>query len=247
MASRPLNLKHLRYFAEVARGGSRGSHFFTAQPADQLILSGLNPANQPQPVKPFLEGVEGYTVLPDGSSKCPSGTAPIYRAFKGPPRYVDDGNHRFSTSLAQHQDMVTRLGWADEGVAFCAVEIWRGRSVTSYGGPGQVETRRSSGIMPRRTYWAVGASMCYIGAEFCISLWGVQLIEERAGLSAAAASAGLGTFLGGLFVFLGGTPAGQDATKAPTNHSPRFSIDEKALKLGVRTLLHMTTDYLGAR
>ena len=110
------------YFAEVARGGSRGSHFFTAQPADQLILSGLNPANQPQPVKPFLEGVEGYTVLPDGSSKCPSGTAPIYRAFKGPPRYVDDGNHRFSTSLAQHQDMVTRLGWADEGVAFCAVE-----------------------------------------------------------------------------------------------------------------------------
>ncbi|MFO1318584.1 MAG: amidohydrolase [Burkholderiales bacterium] len=51
----------------------------------------------------------------------------------------------------------------------------------------------------------------------------------------------------GLFVFLGGTPAGQDATKAPTNHSPRFSIDEKALKLGVRTLLHMTTDYLGAR
>jgi fucose permease len=107
----------------------------------------------------------------------------------------------------------TLLGWRAgvlaAVVAFCAVEIWRGRSVTSYGGPGQVETRRSSGIMPRRTYWAVGASMCYIGAEFCISLWGVQLIEERAGLSAAAASAGLGTFLGGLFVgrVLGSGPA----------------------------------------
>ncbi len=110
------------YFAEVARGGTRGSHFFTALASDQLILSGLNPTNQPQPVKPFLEGVEGYAVLPDATGKCPAGTAPIYRAFKGPPRYVDDGNHRFSTSLAQHQDMVTRLGWADEGIAFCAAE-----------------------------------------------------------------------------------------------------------------------------
>lgn len=29
------------------------------------------------------------------------------------------------------------------------------------------------------------------------------------------------------------------------NHSPRFSIDESALKLGVRTLLHLTGDYMG--
>ncbi|MBL8534794.1 MAG: amidohydrolase [Betaproteobacteria bacterium] len=49
----------------------------------------------------------------------------------------------------------------------------------------------------------------------------------------------------GLFVFLGGTPAGQDPTKMAYNHSPRFSIDESALKLGVRTLLHLTGDYMG--
>ena len=51
----------------------------------------------------------------------------------------------------------------------------------------------------------------------------------------------------GLFVFLGGTPVGQDASKVPYNHSPRFSIDESALRLGVRTLLHLTADYLGVR
>ncbi|MFN7278181.1 MAG: hypothetical protein ACK5VP_10375 [Betaproteobacteria bacterium] len=51
----------------------------------------------------------------------------------------------------------------------------------------------------------------------------------------------------GLFLFLGGTPVGQDAAKAPSNHSPKFSIDESALKLGVRTLLHMTVDYMQAR
>jgi amidohydrolase len=48
----------------------------------------------------------------------------------------------------------------------------------------------------------------------------------------------------GLFVFLGGTPAEQDAQKAPSNHSPRFAIDESALKLGVRTLLNLTVDYM---
>jgi len=48
----------------------------------------------------------------------------------------------------------------------------------------------------------------------------------------------------GLFVFLGGTPAGQDAQKAPSNHSPRFAIDESALKLGVRTLVNLTVDYM---
>lgn len=108
---------------------------------------------------------------------------------------------------------VTVLGWR-AGVlvgvlAFCAIEVWRGRGVASYGGPGEVESRKSAGALPRRTYWAVLASMCYVGAEFCMSLWGVQLIEERAGLSAAAASAGLSAFLGGLFVgrVVGSRPA----------------------------------------
>ncbi len=99
---------------------------------------------------------------------------------------------------------VTILGWRAGIIlgiaAFCAIEVWRGRAVARYGGPGEVETRQSAGALPSRTYWAVIASMCYVGAEFCMSLWGVQLIEERAGLSAAAASAGLSAFLGGLFV-----------------------------------------------
>ena len=46
----------------------------------------------------------------------------FYRTFKRVPRYVDDGNHRFSASLTQRQDLVTRLGWTDEGVVFCGVQ-----------------------------------------------------------------------------------------------------------------------------
>lgn len=48
----------------------------------------------------------------------------------------------------------------------------------------------------------------------------------------------------GLFFFLGGSPKGTDLTKVAYNHSPRFYVDESALKLGVRSLLHLTVDYL---
>ncbi len=48
----------------------------------------------------------------------------------------------------------------------------------------------------------------------------------------------------GLFVFLGGSAKGTDLTKVAYNHSPRFRIDESALLLGVRTLTHMTLDYM---
>jgi amidohydrolase len=51
----------------------------------------------------------------------------------------------------------------------------------------------------------------------------------------------------GLFVFLGGSPKGTDLTKVAYNHSPRFQIDESALLLGVRTLVHLTLDYLGGK
>jgi amidohydrolase len=50
----------------------------------------------------------------------------------------------------------------------------------------------------------------------------------------------------GLFVFIGVTPADQDASKAAPNHSPRFFIDESALLLGVRTLAHLACDFLEA-
>ncbi len=48
----------------------------------------------------------------------------------------------------------------------------------------------------------------------------------------------------GFFFFLGGSPKGSDLTKVAYNHSPRFYVDESALKLGMRALVHLTVDYL---
>lgn len=85
-------------------------------------------------------------------------------------------------------------------IAFAAIEIWRGRQLPAFGGAGQVVTREEGGPIPSTTYWALVAAMLYVGAEFCMSLWGVELLRERAGMSPGAAAAGLSTVAGGLFV-----------------------------------------------
>lgn len=46
-----------------------------------------------------------------------------------------------------------------------------------------------------------------------------------------------------IFFFLGGTESGVDPATAPSNHSPRFKIDEDALALGVDALVKLTQDY----
>ncbi|MCS6765851.1 MAG: amidohydrolase [Candidatus Protistobacter heckmanni] len=48
----------------------------------------------------------------------------------------------------------------------------------------------------------------------------------------------------GLFFFVGVTPADQDMRQAAPNHSSGFTMDEKALEVGVRALSMLTVDYL---
>ncbi len=48
----------------------------------------------------------------------------------------------------------------------------------------------------------------------------------------------------GLFIFLGGSPKGTDLSKVAYNHSPRFFVEDSAMKLGVRALLNLTVDYM---
>jgi amidohydrolase len=50
----------------------------------------------------------------------------------------------------------------------------------------------------------------------------------------------------GFFYFMGCTPSDRDAGTAAPNHSPRFYVDEAALKLGVKTLSALALDWLSA-
>jgi amidohydrolase len=49
-----------------------------------------------------------------------------------------------------------------------------------------------------------------------------------------------------MFFFVGATAPGIDPATAPSNHSPKFALDESALDLGLRALLQVTLDYLHA-
>ncbi len=48
----------------------------------------------------------------------------------------------------------------------------------------------------------------------------------------------------GLFFFVGSTSPGIDPATAPSNHSPKFLLDEKSLDIGLRALLQVSLDYL---
>jgi amidohydrolase len=51
----------------------------------------------------------------------------------------------------------------------------------------------------------------------------------------------------GFFYFVGITPPGTGRAQCAPNHSPRFYVDESALLLGVRSLTHLTLDYMASR
>jgi amidohydrolase len=48
----------------------------------------------------------------------------------------------------------------------------------------------------------------------------------------------------GFLFFLGATPEGVDAAKAPANHSPFFDVDESTLRVGLEAFAAMTIDFL---
>jgi amidohydrolase len=50
----------------------------------------------------------------------------------------------------------------------------------------------------------------------------------------------------GLFFNLGSTAPGIDPRTAPTNHSPRFRVDDSGLEQGVRALVHLVADASGS-
>ncbi|MCX2795345.1 M20 family metallopeptidase [Microbulbifer thermotolerans] len=50
----------------------------------------------------------------------------------------------------------------------------------------------------------------------------------------------------GFYYFLGVTPAGTDPATAASNHSPRFYVDETALKTGTEAITRLTLNYLSA-
>jgi fucose permease len=96
-------------------------------------------------------------------------------------------------------------------VGFLVVEVVRGRDLNVYDGThGQREPEvrgAPSGPMPRRYWFAWGVILAVVGTEFCMTLWGSELLRDQAGMGDAAAAASLVTVVGGMALGrLGGAP-----------------------------------------
>lgn len=109
------------FFDKVARGESRGTHFYTLVATEKSALDALNPTNAPLPGKPYSEDIDSFAYLPavEGiGGSCAAGQQPLYRAFRGPIHFPDDANHRFTTDIGLYNALVG-LGWDGEGVKAC--------------------------------------------------------------------------------------------------------------------------------
>ena len=116
------------YIPGAAKGGTRGSHFYTALNSDKSAISATGKERfAPCDTVPngFFcnEGTDSYIALPIKTAnvaECLVGEQSISRVFRGPPRYIDDGNHRYTTDADTYDYMVRDSGWIGESVNFCA-------------------------------------------------------------------------------------------------------------------------------
>jgi fucose permease len=107
------------------------------------------------------------------------------------------------------------LGWRAGLLVSCVlligVELVRGRNLEVYDGPhGHPDDQPGHaprGPLPRRFWPALVVFSCAVAVEFSLTLWGSDLLRDRAGLGEAAAAAALVTIVGGMAVGrLGGGP-----------------------------------------
>lgn len=109
------------------------------------------------------------------------------------------------------------LGWGWRAgllvtvVGLLALELVRGRRTAEFDGPhGHPDDEPGHpprGPLPGRFWLALCVFGVTAGTEFCLTLWGSDLLRERAGLGEAAAAAALVTIVGGIAVGrVGGAP-----------------------------------------
>ena len=208
------------------------SHFYTASAAEYQSLRNQNPANDPRAGWAFEE-ISFYTMLPVGTG-CAAGYYPVYRSYNSrfsPNPALNDGNHRLTPSVIDWLRSIYFLGYADEGVAFCApvssesiadlqawyiypgTEVQSGAEVKALfvfanNGPGKGD----GGLVyialpPEVTNW----SLCFNSTTNCSAATAADLTALRSGLPINPWSAG-----GALSVLVSGTApqltAGSNAT-----------------------------------
>lgn len=93
-----------------------------------------------------------------------------------------------------------RLGPWIPIVGLFAIEFWRGRGTSAYDGRVPATPRGEHPPLPKRAWWAIGALMCFMAAEFSLTMWSADLLRDRHDLAPALAAGALAAITGGMFV-----------------------------------------------
>lgn len=93
-----------------------------------------------------------------------------------------------------------RLGIWTAMLAMIALEVIRGRHVSAFGTRDQALHESQSGRMPRAIGWSLALIAFFVATEFCMTLWGADLLRDRCGFGPAAAAASLAAISGGMFL-----------------------------------------------
>ncbi|CAH1080717.1 Delta-60 repeat domain-containing protein [Candidatus Nitrotoga sp. 1052] len=94
------------------------SHFYTLAGPECDGLKQLQATTPASQKRWNFESLD-FISTPPTNGICPTGTAPVYRAYNNGFARGVDSNHRFSSAGAAIQDVVMR-GWINEGVVMCA-------------------------------------------------------------------------------------------------------------------------------
>ncbi len=153
-----------------------------------------------------------------------------YQGPAGPPA-LTEANALASVAgiaapLAVGIGAATVLGWRwgvwVAVIALVVVEFWRGRHVAVFGTRGLAAHEAEGGRFGRRVYWSLTLIMCFLGAEFCLTFWGADLLRERCGFGPAAAAASLMAVISGMLIGrLGGARL---AERIPTERLLKGSV-----------------------
>ncbi len=77
-----------------------------------------------------------------------------------------------------------------------------------------------------------------------ITALGAEQVLEAAPSTVAEDFAYFAQAIPGFYFFVGSTPEGEDLAAVPTNHSPKFDIDERSLLVGYRAMKQVAVDFL---
>ncbi|BBJ24643.1 hypothetical protein [Candidatus Nitrotoga sp. AM1P] len=94
------------------------SHFYTASASECDGLKQLQTTTPAAQKRWNFESLD-FVSTPPTNGICPTGTAPVYRAYNNGFARGVDSNHRISSATAAIQEVVAR-GWIDEGIVMCA-------------------------------------------------------------------------------------------------------------------------------